>query len=83
MQPSRRDAIRALRRGETLCPALICGHTPGDGRQTIRLTAKGKELKDVPIIGDRDFWQRSDRRVDLSLQAEVFKVNQINSIKIV
>ena len=27
--PSRRDAIRALRRAEKLCPALRCGHTPG------------------------------------------------------
>ena len=65
--PSRRDAIRALRRAEKLCPALVCGHTPGDGRQTTRLTAKVEELKDVPIMGYRDLWQRSDRRVALSL----------------
>jgi hypothetical protein len=65
--PSRRDAIRALRRAEKLCPALVCGHTPGDGRQTTRLTAKVEELKDVPIMGYRDLWQRSERRMALSL----------------
>ncbi len=48
--PSRRDAIRALRRAEKLCPALSCDHTPGDGRQTIRLTAKTENLKDSEII---------------------------------
>lgn len=42
--PSRRDAIRALRRAEKLCPALQCGHTPGDGRQTMRLTANVEDL---------------------------------------
>jgi len=65
--PSRRDAIRALRRAEKLCPALRCGHTPGDGRQTIRLIAKVEELQDSPIFGYRDLWQRSDRRVALCL----------------
>jgi hypothetical protein len=65
--PSRRDVIRALRRAEKLCPALVCGHTPGDGRQTMRLTAKVEELKDAPIISYLDLWQRSDRRVALSL----------------
>ncbi len=47
--PSRRDAIRALRRAEKLCPALACGHTPGDGRQTMRLTGKTDDLKDPRI----------------------------------
>jgi len=65
--PSQRDAIRALRRAEKLCPALVCGHTPGDGRQTTRLTAKVEELQDVPIMGYRDLWQRSDKRVALTL----------------
>ena len=65
--PSRRDAIRALRRAEKLCPALVCGHTPGDGRQTMRLTAKVEELKDASIMGYHDLWQRSDRRVALSM----------------
>ena len=63
---SRRDTIRAMRRAEALWPALNCGHRPNDGRQTTRLTAKVEELKDVPIIGYRDLWQRSDRRVALS-----------------
>jgi hypothetical protein len=64
---SRKETIRAMRRAETLWPALNCGHRPNDGRQTTRLTAKIEELKDVPIIGYRDLWQRSDRRVALSL----------------
>ena len=64
---SRKETIRAMRRAEALWPALNCGHRPNDGRQTTRLTAKVEELKDVPIIGYRDLWQRSDRRVTLSL----------------
>ena len=64
---SRKETIRAMRRAEALWPALNCGHRPNDGRQTTRLTAKVEELKDVPIIGYRDLWQRSDRRVSLCL----------------
>jgi hypothetical protein len=64
---SRKETIRAMRRAEILWPALNCGHRPNDGRQTMRLTAKVEELKDAPIIGYRDLWQRSDRRVALSL----------------
>jgi len=64
---SRKETIRAMRRAEALWPALNCGHRPNDGRQTMRLTAKVEELKDAPIIGYRDLWQRSDRRVALSL----------------
>ena len=64
---SRKETIRAMKRAEALWPALNCGHRPNDGRQTTRLTAKVEELKDVPIIGYRDLWQRSDRRVTLSL----------------
>jgi hypothetical protein len=62
---SRKETIRAMRRAETLWPALRCGHRPNDGRQTTRLTAKVEELQDVPIIGYRDIWQRSDKRVAL------------------
>jgi len=47
--PSRRDAIRALRRAEKLCPALMCDHTPGDGRQTVRLIATAKDLLSVSL----------------------------------
>lgn len=47
--PSRRDAIRVLRRAEKLCPALVCAHTPGDGRQTMRLIGKTEDLKDSQI----------------------------------
>ena len=64
---SRKETIRAMRRAEALWPALNCGHRPNDGRQTMRLTAKVEELKDVPTIGYRDLWQRSDKRVALSL----------------
>lgn len=64
---SRKETIRAMRRAEALWPALKCGHRPNDGRQTTRLTAKVEELQDSPVIGYRDLWQRSDRRVALSL----------------
>ena len=64
---SRKETIKAMRRAENIWPALNCGHRPNDGRQTTRLTAKVEELKDVPIMGYRDLWQRSDRRVALSL----------------
>ena len=64
---SRKETIRAMKRAEALWPALNCGHRPNDGRQTTRLTAKIEELKDAPIMGYRDLWQRSDRRVALDL----------------
>ncbi|TFH51146.1 MAG: hypothetical protein E4G89_02290 [Methanothrix sp.] len=64
---SRKETIRAMRRAEVLWPALKCGHRPNDGRQTTRLTAKVQELQDVPIMGYRDLWQRSNRCVSLSL----------------
>jgi hypothetical protein len=64
---SRKETIRAMRRAEALWPALNCGHRPNDGRQTTRLTAKIEELQDVPIMGYRDLWQQSYRRVALSL----------------
>jgi hypothetical protein len=64
---SRKETIRAMRRAEALWPALRCGHRPNDGRQTTRLTAKVEKLQDAPIIGYRNLWQRSDRRVALSL----------------
>jgi len=64
---SRKETIRAMRRAEALWPALNCGHRPNDGRQTTRLTAKVEELKDVPVIGYRDLWQRSSRCASLCL----------------
>jgi hypothetical protein len=64
---SRKETIRAMKRAEVLWPALRCGHRPNDGRQTTRLTAKVEELKDSPIISYRDFWQRSDRCISLSI----------------
>ena len=64
---SRKETIRAMKRAEALWPALNCGHRPNDGRQTTRLTAKVEELKDSPIMGYRDLWQRSGKDVSLSL----------------
>ena len=65
---SRRDTIRAMRTAEKLWPVMTCDHRPNDSRQTMRLTAKVEDLKDAPpIIDYRDDWQRSDRRVALSL----------------
>ena len=65
---SRRDTIRAMRTAEKLWPVMTCDHRPNDGRQTMRLTAKVEDLKDTsPIMEYRDLWQRSDRRVALSL----------------
>ena len=42
--PSRRDAIRAMEKAESLFPALRCEHTPNDGRQTMRIIAKVDDL---------------------------------------
>ena len=64
---SRRDTIRSMLLVEKLCPVMTCDHRPNDGRQTMRLTAKVEDLQDTPIISYCDLWQRSDRRVALSL----------------
>jgi hypothetical protein len=59
--PSRRDAIRAMEKAESLFPALRCEHTPNDGRQTMRLIAKVDDLDYCDIIEEdreRDKWQR-------------------------
>jgi hypothetical protein len=64
---SRKETIRAMKRAEALWPALRCGHRPYDGRQTTRLTAMVEELQDCSILGHRGLWQRSDRRIALSL----------------
>ena len=61
---SRKETIRAMRRAEILWPALRCGHRPNDGRQTTRLIAKVDDLQDAPHC---DLWQRSGRRIALSL----------------
>lgn len=59
--PSRRDAIRAMEKAESLFPALRCEHTPNDGRATMRLVAKVDDLDYCAIIKEdreRDKWQR-------------------------
>jgi hypothetical protein len=61
---SRKETIRAMKRAEILWPALRCGHRPNDGRQTTRLIAKVDDLQDAPHC---DLWQRSGRRIALSL----------------
>ena len=63
--PSRRDTIRALRRAERICPALGCNHTPNDGRQTVRLTAKVDDLKNSDIVEiERNCDSRQRSRLD-------------------
>ena len=63
--PSRRDTIRALKRAEKICPALACGHTPNDGRQTTRIIAKVDDLKQSDIIKiERDCGTRQRSRLD-------------------
>ncbi|MDD2835084.1 MAG: hypothetical protein PHY05_02945 [Methanothrix sp.] len=63
--PSRRDTIRALKRAEKICPALACGHTPNDGRQTTRLTATVDDLKRSDIIKiERNCDTRQRSRID-------------------
>jgi hypothetical protein len=64
---SRRDTIRAMKRAETLWPALKCGHRPNDGRQTMRLTIERKDLGIAPEFGYCDLWQRSEKDVSLSI----------------
>ena len=64
---SRRDTIRAMKRAEALWPALTCAHRPNDGRQTMRVTIPREDLGCGPEISYSDLWQRSDRRVALSL----------------
>jgi hypothetical protein len=59
--PSRRDAIRAMEKAESLFPALRCEHTPNDGRQTMRIIAKVDDLDYCNIIEkdcERNKWQR-------------------------
>ena len=54
---SRKEAIRAMRRAEKLCPALECQHRPNDGRRTMRLTGLAGEIAESL---DRISWQQSD-----------------------
>lgn len=63
--PSRRDAIRALRRAEKICPVLVCDRTPNDGRMTMRITAKVNDLNHSDIIKmEVDHNQRQRSRMD-------------------
>jgi hypothetical protein len=40
-------------RAGKLCPALLCGHEPGDDCQTVRLTARAEDLEDSEMILER------------------------------
>jgi hypothetical protein len=64
---SRRDTIRAMKRAETLWPALKCGHRPNDGHQTMRLTIKRADLGISPEFGYCNTWQRSGKDVSLRI----------------
>jgi len=66
-KPSRRDTIRAMRRAERIWPALECDHRPGDGRQTMRITAVKEDITDAPEIDYSILWQRSGKRIGVSL----------------
>ncbi len=65
-QVSRKETIRAMRRAEKLWPALECSHRPGDGRQTMRISARAV---DVPYAPEADCfsWQRSGQSIGLSI----------------
>ena len=63
---SRKETIRAMQRATALWPALRCGHRPGDGRQTTRLTALADDLQDPPDFAYCSTWQRSRRRAAIS-----------------
>jgi hypothetical protein len=64
---SRKETIRAMRRAESLWPALKCGHRPNDARQTMRLTISLSDMGISPEFGYCDTWQRSKVSIGLSL----------------
>jgi len=64
---SRKETIRAMRRAESLWPALKCGHRPNDGRQTMRLTISQADMGILPEFEYRDTWQRSRASIRLSI----------------
>jgi hypothetical protein len=64
---SRKETIRAMRRAESLWPALKCGHRPNDGRKTMRLTISQADMGILPEFEYRDTWQRSRERVELCI----------------
>lgn len=66
-QVSRKETIRAMRRAERLWPALQCSHRPGDGRQTMRITARAEDIAYAPEVDHCFTWQRSGQSIGLSL----------------
>ena len=66
-QVSRKETIRAMRRAERLWPALECSHRPGDGRQTMRISARAEDVAYAPDVNHCFSWQRSGQSIGLSL----------------
>jgi hypothetical protein len=64
---SRKETIRAMRRAESLWPALKCGHRPNDGRKTMRLTISQEDMGIFPEFEYRDTWQRSREGIELCI----------------
>jgi hypothetical protein len=64
---SRKETIRAMKRAESLWPALKCGHRANDGRQTMRLTISQAYMGISPEFEYRDTWQRSKERIELCI----------------
>lgn len=66
-QVSRKETIRAMRRAEKLWPALQCSHRPGDGRQTMRISARAEDVAYAPEVDHCFNWQRSSQSIGLSI----------------
>ena len=66
-QVTRKETLRAMRRAEALWPALECSHRPGDGRQTMRISARAEDLAYAPEVNHCFTWQRSGQSIGLSL----------------
>jgi len=64
---SRKETIRAMKRAERLWPALLCGHRPGDPRQTMRISARAEDIAFAPEIDHSYAWQRCGKSIGLSL----------------
>lgn len=66
-QVSRKEIIRSMKRAERLWPALLCSHRPGDGRKTMRITARAEDVAFAPEIDYSYAWQRCGKSIGLCL----------------
>ncbi len=64
---SRKEIIRSMKRAERLWPALLCSHRPGDGRKTMRITARAEDVAFAPEIDYSYAWQRCGKSIGLCL----------------